>query len=127
MRLSKSRFTAGLQCHRQLWWRVHDPGAQELVSDPVQQAIFDQGTKVGELARTYVPGGRLVDLPHNAYAERVLLTRKLLDDGATAIFEASFSANDVFTAVDILERSRDGFTQPGRGRFRGVEREAAYS
>jgi predicted DNA-binding transcriptional regulator YafY len=24
-RLSKSRFTSGLQCHKKLWWEVHDP------------------------------------------------------------------------------------------------------
>lgn len=46
-RLSKSRFTAGLQCHKQLWWRVHEPDAPELVPDAAQQAIFDQGTRVG--------------------------------------------------------------------------------
>jgi len=33
MRLSKSRFTAGWQCHRRLWWTAHEPGAPELVPD----------------------------------------------------------------------------------------------
>ncbi len=108
MRLSKSRFTSGLQCHRQLWWRVHEPDAQELIPDKAQQAIFDQGRKVGEAARAYVPGGRLVDLPHDAYGERVALTRKLLDDRAPVIYEASFLASDVYAAVDILERGHDG-------------------
>ena len=56
-RLSKSRFTAGLQCHKQLWWKVHEPDAPELVPSPAQRAVFDQGTRVGEVARTYVPGG----------------------------------------------------------------------
>ena len=43
MHLSKSRFTAGLQCHKQLWWKVHEPDAPELVASPAQQAVFDQG------------------------------------------------------------------------------------
>src|SRR5438309_2156878 len=29
-RLSKSRFTSGLQCHKKLWWEVHEPNAVEL-------------------------------------------------------------------------------------------------
>jgi predicted RecB family nuclease len=108
-RLSKSRFAAGLQCHRLLWWRVHEPDAPELKPDPRQQAIFDQGTSVGELARTYVPGGTLIDLPYDRFAEKLAATRAALAAGAPAIYEASFSEDRVFVAVDILERLRDGF------------------
>ena len=61
MHLSKSRFTAGLQCHKQLWWKVHEPDAPELVASPAQQAVFDQGHRVGERAREEFPGGVLVD------------------------------------------------------------------
>src|SRR5208283_4860583 len=104
LRLSKSRFTAGLQCHKLLWWRVHEPDAPELVAGAAQQALFDQGTRVGELARTYVPGGELVDLPHDAFAKRISLTRELLAWRPPAIYEATFSAGNVYAAVDILER-----------------------
>jgi hypothetical protein len=109
-RLSKSRFTAGLQCHKQLWWRVHDAQAPELRPDVLLQATFDRGHRVGEAARGYVPGGTLVDLPHGAVNERVALTSSLLADGARAVYEASFVADDVFVAVDILERREHGFT-----------------
>jgi len=109
LRLSKSRFTSGLQCHRQLWWRVHEPDAFELVPGRAQQAIFDQGTRVGEVARTYVPGGRLVDLPHDAFGERVSMTRTLLDQKVPVLYEASFFADDVYAAVDILKREGNGF------------------
>jgi hypothetical protein len=47
-RLSKSRFTAGVQCHRQLWWRVHEPHAPELRPDADLQAVFDMGNQVPE-------------------------------------------------------------------------------
>src|SRR5258705_54288 len=80
-RLSKSRYTAGTQCHKLLWWKVHEPNAVELQPDKVLEDRFDQGRQVGALARDRFPGGVLVDLPHNAYAERVMLTRKLIDDG----------------------------------------------
>jgi hypothetical protein len=103
-RLSKSRFTAGLQCERLLWWRVHEPDAPELVPDPATQAIFNQGTRVGALARGYVPGGTLVDLPHDRYREKIEATAAALATATPAIYEASFSADGVFVAVDILER-----------------------
>ena len=53
--LSKSRYTAGLQCHKQLWWRVHEPEAPELVPDAGTQRLFDTGLHVGEVARTTSP------------------------------------------------------------------------
>ncbi len=105
-RLSKSRFTAGLQCHRLLWWRVHEPDAPELVPDPQQQALFDQGTRVGELARSYVPGGHLVDVPPDRIQEKIEATHSALAAGASVVYEASFFAERVFAAVDILQRRR---------------------
>jgi len=108
-RLSKSRFTAGHQCHRLLWWRVHEPNAPELTPDAQTQAIFDQGTNVGELARTYVPGGTPIDFPYHQTQKKIEATTAALAAGAPVIYEASFSADRVFVAVDILERLRDGF------------------
>ena len=95
---------AGLQCQKYLWWLVHEPDAPELEFDASAQAAFDRGSRVGQVARSYVPGGELIDLPYNAYAERVAATRCALNRGAPAIYEASFLADGVFVAVDILER-----------------------
>src|SRR5947199_6343148 len=91
-RLSKSRFVAGKQCHRLLWWKVHEPLAVELQPDKVLQDRFDQGAQVGGLARQRFPGGVLIDLPHHAVAERLEATTRAMDDGggALAIFAASF-------------------------------------
>src|SRR6266702_1547803 len=84
-RLSKSRFTSGLQCHKKLWWEVHEPDAVELQPDKVLQDLFDQGRLVGQAARTRYPGGVLIDLPYNAYAERIA------------------------AAIDVLEKQGDGY------------------
>lgn len=81
--LSKSRFVAGWQCHKLLWWTVHEPGADELKPDKVLQDRFDQGTHVGRIARDRFPG---------------------------AAFEARYSADGVSVAVDVLLRDGDGFT-----------------
>jgi hypothetical protein len=88
---------------------VHEPNALELQPDAATQAVMDRGTRVGELARSYVPGGVLIDLPHSAYADRFAHTNEALQNGAPAIYEASFRTAGVFTAVDILKREDRGF------------------
>src|SRR5438093_6777619 len=108
-RLSKSRFVTGCQCHKLLWWTVHEPDAVELQPDKVLQDLFDQGRQVGEVARARYPGGVLIDLPHDARDARVAATQKALDAGAPAIFEATFIADDTFVAIDVLEKQNEGY------------------
>src|SRR2546427_11434609 len=100
---------AGLQCHKLLWWMVHEPTALELELDDQAQSAMERGSRVGEIARSYVPGGVAIDLPYSAYDERVALTRQALEDGAPVVYEASFRARGVFVAVDILKRDDCGF------------------
>lgn len=108
-RLSKSRFVAGCQCHKLLWWKVHDSTAIELQPDKVLKDRFDQGRQVGELARTRYPGGVLIDLPYDAGAERVAATKAALEQGAPAVFEATFVADNTYVAIDVLEKVGDGY------------------
>jgi predicted RecB family nuclease len=107
--LSKSRFVAGWQCHKLLWWKVHEPDAVELQPDKVLQDLFDQGRQVGDAARARYPGGILIDLPHHAGAERVAATRAALEAGAPAVFEATFIADHTFVAIDVLEKQGEGY------------------
>jgi len=107
--LSKSKFMTGLQCRNLLWWKVHEPDAQEWVSDRVALDRMEQGNVVGALAREEFPGGVLIDRPYEQFRQKIADTRAALDAGAPAIFEASFSEDGVFVAVDVLERTEDGF------------------
>src|SRR2546425_12158901 len=109
-RLSKSRYLSGLQCHKQLWWRVHEPDAPELSPTPGQQNLFAQGREVGERARGYVPGGELIDLPFYQYDNRVTATRAALTRDVPAIYEAWFLADETYVGVDILEHTSRGYT-----------------
>src|SRR5436305_12955164 len=54
--ISKSKYLWGLQCHKLLW---HAYNAKHLIPGPdaQQQAVFDQGHEVGELARWLFPEG----------------------------------------------------------------------
>src|SRR6266550_4473607 len=97
-RLSKSRYTAGVQCHKLLWWKVHEPKALELQPDKVLQDRFDQGAQVGTLARDRFPGGVLVDLPYYATDERVQLNKECHFPDLSNLFEQT----DVTEAVQPL-------------------------
>ncbi len=108
-RLSKSRYCTGLQCLRQLWWRVNEPDAPELEPDPGLQAVFDRGHRIGELAQAEFPGGVLVDAEPWQIADKCAKTQAALAAGAPAVFEASFVADETFVAVDVLERLDRGF------------------
>lgn len=107
--LTKTLFVAGCQCHDLLWWSVHDPQAPELQIDISLEDRFEQGRQVSEVARTYVPGGVLVE-PRHSIEHRIRDTRAVLDAGRTPIYEAAFMEAGVFVAVDILERTGDTFT-----------------
>src|SRR5207244_11056172 len=87
----------------------HEPDATELQPDKVLQDLFDQGRQVGEVARARYPGGVLIDLPHDARAERVAATQTALDSGAPAVFEATVIADDTYVAIDVLEQQKDGY------------------
>jgi len=54
MRISKSKFVAGVQCLKRLYWKVHQP---ELASEPGAsgQAMMDQGQEVGGLRTSFFP------------------------------------------------------------------------
>ncbi len=103
-RLSKSRFLAGLQCHKRLYLEIHSP---ELATPPTpdRRAIMDMGTDVGVLARQYFPGGVLVEETHRQIPAALLRTANLVADPAIpAIFEGAFVWEGILVRVDILER-----------------------
>jgi hypothetical protein len=109
LRLSKSRFVAGWQCPKLLWWRVREPDATELQPNAVLDDLFDQGNLVGQRAREEWPQGVLIDGDHHD-AERVPRTIAAIDAGATVLFEACFEEDGVFCQVDVLERRGDEWT-----------------
>ena len=107
--LSKSRFMSGLQCELKLW---HDAYQRDLAAPPSvqQQAIFDVGSAVGELAQQRWPGGVEVGYKPWQRQPAIAKTQKLMDDPAVpAIYEAAFLAHNLYVRVDILARVPDGW------------------
>jgi hypothetical protein len=101
MYISKSKYIAGLQCHKLLWYYYNQKDA---ISSPdaSQQAIFDQGHEVGELAKRLYPRGVEV-------AKGIVDIMPVLESSSVAIslrkplFEAAFAFKDGYARADILD------------------------
>lgn len=89
----------GLQCKKLLWYEYN---RKELIPppDPAKQAIFDEGTKIGEIARTLFPGG--MKLERNKFPEgHDKQSREALKE-RRPLFEAGFIANRGYALADVL-------------------------
>lgn len=106
--LSKSLYIKGLQCHKALWLHKNRP---KLKSKPsaAQQSAFENGTDVGILAQKLFHGG--IEVPYDGltHAEQLSRTQELIADGATTIYEATFSFDNVFVKVDVLHKVETGW------------------
>ncbi len=106
-KLSKSRFLAGLQCHKRLYLECFHRD----LADPVnvgRQAILDAGTRVGELARNLYADGLHISEPYFQHEDAVISTQAALPDKSIpSVYEAAFLYDDIRIRVDILARASD--------------------
>ena len=104
--LTKSRYTAGLQCLRRLWLDVHEPADRE---EPEVGSAADVGLEIGRMAHLLFPGGVLVEEKPWEHAAAVARTAALMADRSVpAIFEAAFEHSGMRVRVDVLERLSRG-------------------
>ncbi|MBI1784283.1 DUF2779 domain-containing protein [Candidatus Sumerlaeota bacterium] len=104
--LSKSKYTAGIQCHKRLYLEIHEPELKGETSSAVQ-AILDWGHRVGEVAHKRFPGGVLVEANYLQHDQSIQHTKKLIEDrGIPAIFEAGFTSEGIRVRADVLSRVR---------------------
>jgi hypothetical protein len=106
--LSKSTYIRSLQCKKSLWLYKNHPKLRDIIT-PEQQAIFNRGHQIGELAQQLFPNGVDVgwDKPWN-FQPSLDATQQHIADGTPAIFEASFLADETIIAIDVLARNDDG-------------------
>ena len=106
--LSKSTFLRGLQCEKSLWLYKNRYALKDEIT-PLQQAIFSQCTNVGVLAQELFPGGDDATVAYYEQVKGMALTQKLINEGATIIYEAAFAYDGVYAAVDILVKETQGW------------------
>jgi hypothetical protein len=97
--LSKTKYLDGIKCAKLLWYEFNKAEAIP-ETDPETQAIFDQGTLVGELAQKLYPNGIMVgreQRPEDSHAKslKALKLRRPL-------FEAGLTCGRAYALPDIL-------------------------
>ncbi|KMP10572.1 hypothetical protein UR09_05450 [Candidatus Nitromaritima sp. SCGC AAA799-A02] len=73
------------------------------------QALFDEGSYVGELAQGLFPGGEAIRFEEGSFEEKIERTKKLIDSGIKTIYEATFQYDDILVMVDILHKGKGGW------------------
>ena len=102
--LTKSKYLAGLQCPKLLWFLIND---KEKVPEPLREAQYrmDVGTEVGVLATKLFPGG--ISIPTNDFKGNLNITKENVSKNVP-LFEAGIMANNCFSRIDILKPNSDG-------------------
>lgn len=106
--LSKGLYVRGLQCQKSLWLHKHNPELKDETT-PGQQALFQGGSDVGELACDLFPGGIMVPFEGLSIPDQVTMTTQAIADGKEVIYEASFDFDGIFIKVDILRKGETGW------------------
>jgi hypothetical protein len=121
--LSKSRLLAYRQCERRLWLEIHRRDLMEVSAR--QQARFDAGHRVGELARQLAdPKGEgiLFDAQRDGFDAVLRASTQALGE-RRPLFEAGFAAQGAIVFVDLLlpDGGVDGGADGGGTGWRLVE------
>ena len=106
--LPKSQYIKGKQCAKALWYHYH---RKDLLpeKDDKTEARFETGREVGELARQFFPGGKLVDSKPWEIEQSLQLTQELIRQGVTVVYEAAALAPDgAYARADILVKTDTG-------------------
>jgi hypothetical protein len=98
--ISKSTYLMGLQCQKLIWFR-YNAKDQIPAPDEATQAIFDQGTEVGELARQLFPGGMVV-APGIINPDEVIAHTQKAIQARQPLYEAAFVFHGGYARTDIL-------------------------
>lgn len=98
--LTKSRYVNGLNCAKEIWLMFNDPKSLPKI-DQATQNRFDEGHKVGELAKLLFPTG--IEITKISPKDNDKISRELLKE-RRPLFEAGFIHSDgkCYARADIL-------------------------
>jgi hypothetical protein len=110
MGISKSKFVAGLSCEKRLFLEVNNPELKTPISAS-QEAKFALGHRIGALSQQRFPGGVNAE-PENKrdFQSWIESTRNFIASGESVIYEAAFSFQGSFCALDILLNQNGNLT-----------------
>lgn len=102
--LSKTKLMRGYRCMKAIYLTTHQPKLEAPIT-PELQALFDQGNQVGEKARTFFPGGVLIDNVPWDFTGALAKTKSLIAAGTPLIYEAAFEYMGCYARADIIRYS----------------------
>ena len=98
--LTKSKIISGLQCHKKLWFDIHDPLK-------FNSSYFLKGKRFSDYAKQHYGSGRDLTDIHDSKLAIALTEDALINEEVKVIYEAAFSFNDVLIRADVLVRNHD--------------------
>ena len=106
--LPKSKILQARQCPKRLWLQTHRPELAE--EGAAQRQRLEGGIQFGELARTLLGSGTLIEHVDDL-SQALAVSRTLLDAARPGerLFEAALSHDGVLVRADALERTRSGW------------------
>jgi len=102
--LSKTKYIAGLRCPLLLWTLTNDRTRVPPV-DTATQHRFDEGHRVGNIAKQLFPKG--IDIPTNNFMGNIRQTENFLNLNKP-LFEAGVLSSRLYSRADILNPTEDG-------------------
>lgn len=96
--LTKSKYMAGLQCPKYLWFLFNDTDKIQPTGAATQHR-FDEGHQVGELAKFLFPDG--ISIPTDNFIGNINQTKTLLKQ-RQILFEPAFSIDNLYSRLDML-------------------------
>ena len=104
--LTKTKITSGLQCHKKLWFDVH----QKI---KIKKSVFNSGNRFGEVVRNnYKSGyGKFKDFsPYFAFDYVANWTKEAIKSNKiNVIFEGAFIYLNTLVLTDVLIRKKNGW------------------
>jgi Domain of unknown function(DUF2779) len=100
--LTKSRFLSGLQCHKRLWFEIHQP-----LESPLEPSVaMLQGRRFDVAVQHLQPG--VVISRAKGMPAAIAQTKRVLSKGGGAtvtLYQPAFRAGDLAIIADVLRRS----------------------
>lgn len=104
--LTKSRFLSGLQCHKRLWFEIHQP-----LKESVEPSIpILQGRSFDEVVQRLHPG--VVISRRNGMPSAIAETKRVLAKASRVpplLYQPAFRAGDLAVIADVLRRQGAAF------------------